>query len=262
MSAEYKIFVATERVKQRKLHPLYSGKTITAIVNEEWNIYKNKSQSASPPPSFVKKKNEYRTFIAEEKERLRKLYPDTTKGERQKMANATWNLTKGSGAYISGRFVTMTNALNNTLIARVPQFDLSQYDEIQSMLIRKKCIYCDAGLRKKYTKGVGDHIFPVQDKSTKLPILHNFSAFTVPCCVSCNTIRRNTPLKEFLMSDIKYQTNLAWFQMLEPIINQNIKYYDVDVTRFNTIVEGLYYDLERTRQLAQDLPIMERAVAP
>lgn len=262
MSLSYCEFIASERVKQRRLHPEYRGSLITAIVNEEWKIYKKKGGGDEPSFSRQKQKKQrrpYDIFLAEEKERLRNLYPNKTKGDLQNMARLNWKQTKGSGAEITKRYGTMTNAVKKSLIARVPQFDMSQYkNDVENMLVRKKCIYCDATLRKKFSKDKGDHIFPVQDESTELPILHNFSAFTVPCCVDCNTTRGNTPIKDFLKAE-KYQTNLKWFEeTLFPIINANKKYYKVDEASFNHIIQGIYYDLERTRRLTEELPIMEQ----
>jgi hypothetical protein len=198
-------------------------------------------------------REEYNRFMVKETARLRLLFPQYSKATIRRMAGDEWRANKGCGSGIKNRYATLKYEVNKSLIERVPQHDMKQYPDIYTAITRKQCIYCDRSLRR-VSRTKGDHVFAVQADSSK-PILTNFSAFTMPCCADCNSSRGNTPLKEFLMSDPKYQTNADIFDKILDIVDKNVVHYKADQSKYDDLLEYIQRSLEHIRHLTQHIPI-------
>lgn len=198
---------------------------------------------------------EYHAFMASEKKRLRDIHPHYSTSTIASIARDEWKATKGCGSSIKSRYGTIKYEINKALIERVPQYDMSQHEDIQKIFVDGKCVYCQKQLHSR-TKGKGDHILPVQAKSCK-PVLTNFSAFTMPCCVACNTSRGNKPLKEFVNSNSKYKSNMHIFDRFETIMSDSIVHYEADPEEYDACLEYSRKALEHICMLSQKITIKQ-----
>lgn len=198
--------------------------------------------------------SEYNKFMATESSRLQSLYPHYAKSTIRSMALDEWKSTKGCGRTIRNRFATIKYEINKALFDRIPQHDMSQYKDIAAVLKKKECMYCEKELPKRKSKGSGDHFFAVQADSSRA-VLTNFSAFTIPCCVQCNNIRGKKPIQDFMMSDIKYQSNVHVLKQIEEIVRKNLIEYEADPNEYKDLLEYTQEAIDNIRMKAQKLTI-------
>ena len=197
---------------------------------------------------------EYHKFMAAESARLQILHPHYTKSTIRNMARDEWRSNQGCGSTIRNRFSTLRYEINKALIERVPQHNMKQYEEIFNILKKKECMYCMKKLRKTTKKGSGDHFFAVQADSSRA-ILTNFSALTIPCCFECNNSRGKKPVKDFTMSDQKYQSNVRVLKQIEEIVQKNLVEYEADTDEYKDLLEYTQDALDQIRTKAQRLTI-------
>lgn len=200
-------------------------------------------------------KEEKKQFIDIEKKRLKSLYPHFSAKTINSMAQDEWKANDGCGNGITNRFSTLNYEAIKALIERIPQHDLSQYDDIHAVLKKKQCVYCLKSV-KNASKKKGDHIFPVQANSSK-PILTNFAALQLPCCHDCNGTRKKVPYMDFIMSDSKYQTNIQFFNRIGEITTANVKHYRADEAKFKEAKDYIINALYTYREMIQNIPIYE-----
>lgn len=206
--------------------------------------------------------NAFHEFIKTLKPSLVEQFPEYSKGHIHKIAIEEWKKSeRGASASIISRLGTMKYEFNKTLILRIPQYNMCQHDVWREFCEKNKCIYCNKSLKSRRNKSKGDHFLAVQSNSDA-PLITNFSAFTMPCCVDCNTSRGKKDVFSFIQGDITRQCNKELLQTVKTIIDMNIEYYNVaDKSEYEDEMAQMYEFLRTWSKRAYEIE-MQRVTVP
>lgn len=197
--------------------------------------------------------NAFNEFRQQRRKQLMEQYPAYTPRTIQLMISDEWKQQKGSGSPITSRKTTMQYEANKTLSNRVRQYDIKSSPEICDIVNSKSCSYCDKTLNRKST---GDHFMPVA-ANTETPIISNFSSLTIPCCQECNSSKGNKPWQEYVKTKQISVEKVEQLELLQDLINKNIKHYSVDKEDYKTIKRMITEFLADLRHFCENIPLTE-----